>query len=477
MEEFREYLSMLRRRWEIPFWCVTICIGVALFISYTTPPTYRSTGTIMIEGAEIPEELARSTVTGAYDQHLDLVRRRVLRTENIQPVVDEYNLFPEMEESRRAVALAQSVDLEQINPITLEPLIGGSAFHIHFDHSDAETAEKVATELVELFLQDNRLARVESAEGTQQFFANQAERLARDVADVETKIALFKRENQGLLPEDIRNNQAALERAERELTSVHSDIRLATEQRNLLMVQRDAIYSDTELATLKAELAVLRQRYTDDHPSIRRLVRTISAMEAEGTGMTVEDPEYRRVSAQLDGVELELEAFREREQQLRAEIDQLSERLVMAPEVEKQLQQLERDYQMITNEYREMRQRRGEAEIASNLEEENKGVRYTQIRQPRVPSAPYSPNRLGIMLMGVMFALGGSVGLVALREGADESVRSARDVIQALEGPPIAIIPVIRNEADKWLRYRRLATHGAVWVVFVGLTLGAVVNG
>src|SRR5690606_9900564 len=189
----------------------TISMAIAIFVAYTTDAVYRSTGTIIIENPEIPEEMARSTVTGQYDQHLDLVRRRVLSTENVKPIVEKFDLFPELDESRRTHALTSDVSLQQIDPITLEPLIGGSAFHIHFDHADPRTAEKVATELVALFLKDNRESRTQSAAGTEQFFAQQAERLAKEVADAETKIALFKRENQGLLPEDIRNNQGVLD--------------------------------------------------------------------------------------------------------------------------------------------------------------------------------------------------------------------------------------------------------------------------
>lgn len=477
MDDVREYLSMLRRRWEIPFWCITICLGIAVYIAYTTPPVYRSTGTIMVESAEIPLDTRQPVARGAIDQHLDLVRRRVLSDENTQLLVDKHGLFPELSEGQRRSALMSNVNLEQINPITLEPLIGGSAFNVHFNYAEPEKAQAVAQNLVDLFLEDNRRARTQSAAETEGFFAGQAERLARAVVDAEARLAAFKQQNQGLMPEDIRLNQSALDRAERELNAIQAQIRVVSERRNLLNVQLDALSADSELATLKAELALARQRYTEDHPNIRRLVRTIAAMEGAETPLDQNDPEYRRVQTQMQAVEMELSALRDREQQLRGEIGNLSDRLVLAPEVEKQLQELDREHQMLTAEYREMRQRRGQAEIASNLQAEDKGERYTQIRPARVPSTPFSPNRVGIILLGVMLALAGSAGLVALREGADESVRSSRDIVEALNGPPIATIPVIRNDSDKWLRYRRLSAHGAVWLVFVSFTFGAVFYG
>jgi hypothetical protein len=129
---------------------------------------------------------------------------------------------------------------------------------------------------------------------------------------------------------------------------------------------------------------------------------------------------------------------------------------------------------MVSVEHREMRQRRAEAEFASNLEEQDKGQRYAEMRPARAPSAPYSPNRLGIILIGTILAFGGSAALVAIREGADDTVRSAQDIIDTFGAPPIVTIPVIFNEHDILIRRRRVTANAIVWIAFVGITVGAV---
>lgn len=476
MSDIREFILLIRRRWHIVAWCVTICLSAAFAIAYTGPVLYRSTGTIIIEQPDIPEDLARSTVGGALEQRLELIRRRVMVDETLKPIVEKYNLFPELEPRQRPEALSKAIELEQINPVTLEAQLGGAAFSVSFDYSVPEITRDVAMEIVNLFLEDNRRARTESAADTERFFAAQGERLAGRVADLEQQLSIFKQNNQGLLPEDVRRNQQILERLERELTVIQGEIRLSTERRNLLIVQRDELAGGTELAMMKNELSAARQIYTDDHPTIRRLLRNIEAIEAADRDPSLQDSELRRTQTQLTAVEAEIAADRRQEQLLKSRIADLQDNIVLAPEVEKKLQELTRDYELAVGEYREIRQKRSDAEIAQSLEDEDKGERYTLLRRPGIPASPFSPNRVGIMLIGIMLAIAGSAALVAVREGVDASVRSSRDVLDAFDGPPIATIPVIRNSADSRRHWQQLMTHAAGLLLTVALAIGIVIN-
>ena len=58
------------------------------------PPTYRSTGTILIEQQEIPTELVRSAVTSYADQRVQVISQRVMTSANLLDIVDKYRLYP-----------------------------------------------------------------------------------------------------------------------------------------------------------------------------------------------------------------------------------------------------------------------------------------------------------------------------------------------------------------------------------------------
>jgi polysaccharide chain length determinant protein (PEP-CTERM system associated) len=475
VDDLKEFLLMLKRRWRIVVWCATLSMCAAYVYAYTAPVLYRSTGTIIVERADIPEDLAKTTVANVLEQRLELVRRRVLTPESLQPVVDEFDLFAWVISDQRAGALESSISVEQVNPITLEPELGGAAFSVNFDYPDRNLVRPVAARIVNLFLEDNQRARTEAAADTERFFASQGERLAEDIASLEEELAEFKQENRGLLPQDIRRNEQTLVRLERELSETQGDIRLATERRNLLIVQRDQIAESTELAQLKQELAAARQVYTDDHPTIRRLLRNVAAAESRVEDPKLQDPELRRVNAQLAAVDDQIAADQRTEVELARRIAELQGQLVLAPEVEKRLQELTRDYDLAVAEYREIRQKRGDAEIARNLEAENLGEQYALIRMPRTPRSSFYPNRVGIMLIGVMLAFGSGIGLAVLLEGADSTVRSSRDIVDAFGAPPIASIPLIYNAADIRWRRLRLSFHGIGLAMTVGVAIGIVV--
>ncbi|MGH8223960.1 MAG: chain-length determining protein, partial [Woeseiaceae bacterium] len=125
-------------------------------------------------------------------------------------------------------------------------------------------------------------------------------------------------------------------------------------------------------------------------------------------------------------------------------------------------------------QYSDLQGKLADANVARNLETEQMGARFTQIRTPRVPGQPYSPNRIGLILLGIVLGTAFAVGLAALAESTDPSVRSARDLRELTAIPAIAAIPLINNEADRRRRQFLWASYAGVlliMIVFIGLTV------
>jgi drug/metabolite transporter (DMT)-like permease len=108
------------------------------------------------------------------------------------------------------------------------------------------------------------------------------------------------------------------------------------------------------------------------------------------------------------------------------------------------------------------------------MEKEQKGERFTLIDPPRLPEKPFKPNRLAIVLIGLVLGIGAGVGLTALREFSDDAVRSA-DLLEAATGfAVLAGVPVIVTAEDGARnRRRRWAWAGAV-VLSVALAVTCV---
>ena len=120
-----------------------------------------------------------------------------------------------------------------------------------------------------------------------------------------------------------------------------------------------------------------------------------------------DNPEYKQVVSQLDTVNREISALQANADRSRDEIRLYERGLKMAPEVERDYAQLLRDYDIAQERFRGIEDRLRDAALGQALETQQRGGRFTLIREPYRPTSPDSPNRLGIILLGLV--LGGGL--------------------------------------------------------------------
>src|SRR5689334_3612610 len=92
---FRDFVDGLVRRRALAIGIAAVCVIAALAIALLLPPSYRSTGTILIEQQEVPADLVRSTVTAYADQRLQVINQRVMTSSNLLDIMRRYSLYPE----------------------------------------------------------------------------------------------------------------------------------------------------------------------------------------------------------------------------------------------------------------------------------------------------------------------------------------------------------------------------------------------
>lgn len=222
-----------------------------------------------------------------------------------------------------------------------------------------------------------------------------------------------------------------------------------------------------DLDGARGELATARDRYSPDHPDIARLERRVSGLEKaladaqanpqapKAPVETPDNPTYISLQTQLSSTVNEKKALEARMDQMRAQVSGYEKQLVTSPTIEREYRVLARDYDSAAAEYRELRAKQQEAQIAQNLENDRKGERFSVIEPPLPPEKPESPNRPAIMVIGVILALGLTLGIVAILETMDTSVRGRHDIVNLLQTPPLAVLPWIETSDDRSKRVRR----------------------
>lgn len=235
------------------------------------------------------------------------------------------------------------------------------------------------------------------------------------------------------------------------------------------------VVGNTDLSALRSqreaiarELEIARERYAPRHPDVQRLERDLAqadrrlASASPGGAdanpvQSASNPAYVQLQARLEGIKLEIQGLRENSKELQARIETYEKRLLEAPNIEREYNDLTRGYDNAVAKYREVKDKQLEAELAEALESQRKAERFTLIEPPVVPDEPIEPNRPAIMMLGVIGSVGAGVGHLALRELLSKGLYGARTLQLMTGAPPMAVIPYIGTAAERrrraWRRY------------------------
>ncbi len=112
-----------------------------------------------------------------------------------------------------------------------------------------------------------------------------------------------------------------------------------------------------------------RQRYSADHPDVKRIQREIDNLEAriarrdKADTTMVQTPATMQVRTQINGVDTQMSALQARATELRGKLDQLMKRVEATPQVEREYQVLTRDLELARAKYDELLKSRMDAEL------------------------------------------------------------------------------------------------------------------
>jgi uncharacterized protein involved in exopolysaccharide biosynthesis len=236
-----------------------------------------------------------------------------------------------------------------------------------------------------------------------------------------------------------------------------------------------------QLAEAKAQLASAREKYSAEHPDVVRLQRLVDGLqkaaalaagaEVPAASAHADNPVYIQVKGQLDALSVDRVSATKKRDELRAKYADYEQRMAQEPEVEREFRTIARDLESAQMKYQEILSKQTEAQVSQNLETERKGERFTLIEPPQPPEKPISPNRVLILVMGLIAALAAGFGAVAARESFDASVRGPGDIRRLLQVPALASIPVIVTARERARRRRNinLSLGGSVAVLIAAV--------
>jgi hypothetical protein len=229
-----------------------------------------------------------------------------------------------------------------------------------------------------------------------------------------------------------------------------------------------------DVIAMKQQVATLEERVAQEQAAARAQAQT-RAQVAQSTRPARElraapqNPYIVSLMQQLDQANVETKTTAEEIATLNNQIALYQKRIENTPRREQELALITRDYETTREMFRSLLSKRGEAGIAADLEQRQKGERFRIIEPASMPERPAGPNRLRLLLAGLVLGLGASAIAVVIAEQADTSYRTVEEVRSSVPVPVLSTIPRIATDRDRrrMLRQRRLAAAA----VAVGLFL------
>lgn len=527
--EFSDYVNSLRRRRGLllAIWLPLVLLTIQLALGL--PSEYGSTATFQLK-TDLND---RARGDNYADRYISGLAGTILGSPQVRAALGSLAPYPRLTDDPGAALkkLQGDVRVEMLTQKILDPLTGlerniNTGFTVTYTNRDPKTAQRVAAWLANAFIVDGRRAGATQVLDESRFYAAEADRQRAKIAESEARLARFKEENFDRLPDTAQANLNVRNVTDQDLEGVERDLRTQQQNRTFILQQlqqaravganadtlraledeyakKAAVYDpnhpdmialrqqisamrsgtldtgtgsdlEAQLAAQRTTQAAMRQRYSEDHPDVKRLERTIQNLEAriasgeKGPRTYVSrTPAVVQLETQLNGVQTQIAALERQRGELRDKQASLQSRLQSTPEVERAYATLNRDAVSARQVYDQLNGKRIDADIRAAAITIGTADQFSLVSPPLLPKAPTKPPRIGIAVIGLIaatfLALMAALGASAL----DSSVRGTRDLVALLQMTPIAVVPIIHNAEFVRRRGRQLAALAAATVVAV----------
>lgn len=479
-----------RYRWRALMlaWTVAVAgwIAVALL-----PDKYEASASIYVDTDSILQPLLEGlAVRPDYEQRLQIMTRTLLSRPNLEKVarsVDfDLDVTNELQLERKINRLHDAIDLT--NEKTQENL-----YRISYTHQDRTVAKAVVQSLLSIFIESTLGETRQDSDNAQQFLQRQINEYKERLQSAENRLMEFKRDNYGVLPSQEGGFFNDLRAAQRKHEEVRLELQEAQYKRAEIKKQIDQLresYAEGEIASdgslseritaLQAQLDDKRLRYTEEHPDVVALKRTIEQLKeqraqesrnpssgGQPADRRLEDSHmYQELTLALSEVEADIASIRVREKDYSQRVEELKKRISTLPEVEAQLTRLTRDYDITKTKYEELVSRYESARLSESAGKTGDNVKFKIVNPPWVPREPSAPNRLLLSTLVLLGALGGGVTVSLTFAYARPVIYDLYTLSEIVTLPIYGAVTRIRRRASLG---QVMTAHGSYVALLLGL--------
>ncbi|WP_213979953.1 XrtA system polysaccharide chain length determinant [Sphingomonas sp. dw_22] len=474
------------RRWVALAVAWGVCLAGWLVVSQM-PNQYESRARIFVQLRQI---LPTQTGNVALEQQKDIdrIRQTLTSAVNLEKVVRGTDMA-------RTVATDRDVadrvaGLQKAIKLTAQQ---DNLFEIAVTGPNGRMARQIAQKLIDIFVEDNLADNRDQTSQSLRFLDQQLDVRQKALQEAEAKKADFQSRYLGALP-GTGSLDDRIGAARQQLAQIQSD--LAAAQSSLAAVNGQmagtaanipggggatAGPARARLAAIQGQLADARAKgWTDNHPDVIALKSQLVAAQAAakneplaGGGAATGNPLYLSLRSMQADKAAQVAALSQRKAQIEGDLAALNTKIADAPGVAAEQGQIDREYQVLKDQYDKLLADREQVRINSQAQTETDAVKFSVIDPPTQPRAPTAPNRPMLLTAVLIAGLGAGVA-AAFALG---KLRSTFDTASRLEKasglPVIGSIREVVTASQMTLRRQRLTLFagglGALGVAYLGL--------
>jgi polysaccharide chain length determinant protein (PEP-CTERM system associated) len=475
-----------RHRWYALGLAWVICLA-GWIVVLRLPDEYQATARVYVDTQSMLRPLLQGiTIQSDPGSQLGLIARTLLSRPNLEKIARMTDLdLGARDNTAMDEVLKRLVENTQFLGTGRENL-----YTIGFSNPNPELAKKVVQALLTVFVENTLGETRQDTDTAQRFLERQINDYEARLVAAEQRLVEFKRHNVGTMPGNDGGYYGQLESAKTELETARLELQQAENRRESLKrqlagqepVKTDAnspiapitLPIDARIERFQQQLDELLLRYTDKHPDIKILQRTLADLQqqrekelADYKDMLAKNPDpsklpdanpiYQQLRINLSQEEAQVASLQVRVSNYENRVQTLQAKINTAPEVEGQLKALDRDYAVTRSNYDALLARREQARLSQQAEQTTDDIRFRVIDPPRVPPTPSGPNRSrllsGVLGGGAAAGLGLAFVLAQLLSTFD----SRRSLMQATNLPVFGSVGIILSAtASRRRRFKLL---------------------
>lgn len=408
-----------RKRWPalLIAWAVAI---IGWLIISLIPNGYASESQISVEMQSLlPGKIG--VVPAERAQEIERVKQTLISSVSLEKVVRGTRLASEVRTPADMALMVEELrdDLSVKSVQNLFKITARSARRGLSERENARLAQEINQKLLDIFVADNLAGNRDETDQTLRFFDEQLARREKELQTAEQAKADFEQRYAGLLPvagvggQRLDQARAELANVDQNLISAQSAL-VAAQSQIALTPSGSVMGGDGRLGQLEAEIVEAQSKgWTESHPDMKALRKQLAAARAAfksaGGGAVVGNPAYASLRAIYAERQATVAGLRVRRAALMAEVNSLSSRSAAAPNITAQQAQMNRDYDVMKDQYDKLLKDREEIRLRSDVESQTDSVKFRVIDPPTYPRTPDAPNRPLLLFAVLVIALGAGV--------------------------------------------------------------------